>query len=97
MYQKGLGIPQDYAMAEQWYQQSAEQDNALGHRKLCRLYIIQEQFEAAEKIACPSIDESSVSAKIESNPILTITTRFHVPQRADEAYNEFTLVCRQLC
>jgi hypothetical protein len=57
MYQKGLGVPQDYAMAEQWYQQSAEQGNVRGHRNLCRLYIIQEKFEAANKISCPRIED----------------------------------------
>jgi len=53
MYQYGLGVPQDYAKAEQWYKKSMEQGNRLAHRSLCRLYLIQEQFEKADKIDCP--------------------------------------------
>gem|GEM_PF-1430491 len=51
MYQRGLGVSQDGALAKQWYQRAAEQGYVWEHDNLCWLYITQHKFEQVG-IAC---------------------------------------------
>ncbi len=38
MYEKGLGVPQDYAEAVRWYRKAAEQGHAKAQRTLARMH-----------------------------------------------------------
>jgi uncharacterized protein len=40
MYDKGQGVPQDYAQAAAWYRKVADQGNALGQSGLGAIYLI---------------------------------------------------------